>query len=57
MLMYDHQNAGQNHYIKTADGTLENVVEFKYLKATNQNLLHEKITTRLGTMLQAECNI
>jgi hypothetical protein len=32
MLMSHHQNASQNHYVKTVDGSFENVKEFRYLE-------------------------
>jgi hypothetical protein len=40
MLLSRQQNAGQNHDIKIANITLENVVQLKYLRATvtNQNM-------------------
>jgi hypothetical protein len=39
------QNAGQNHDIKRANRSFENVAQFKYLGATvtNQNLIQEEI--------------
>jgi hypothetical protein len=44
------QNAGQNHNIKTANRSFENVAQFKYLgmKVTNQNLSHEAIMSTLN---------
>jgi hypothetical protein len=41
MLLYRHQNAGQNHYINTANITFENVVQFRYLGTmiTNRNVI------------------
>jgi hypothetical protein len=40
-----HQNAGQNHNIKTANRHFENVAELKHLRTTvkNQNLIHEEM--------------
>jgi hypothetical protein len=39
MLLSRHQNAGQNHDIKIANRSFENVAQFKYLGMTvaNQN--------------------
>jgi ribosomal protein S2 len=39
------QNAGQNHDIKFADRSFENVAQFRYLETTitNQNLIQEEI--------------
>jgi hypothetical protein len=34
MLLSRHQNAGQNHDIKMADRSFENVAQFKYLGIT-----------------------
>jgi hypothetical protein len=41
MLLSRHQNTGQNHDIKTAKRSFENVAQFKYLGTTitNQNLI------------------
>jgi hypothetical protein len=45
MLLSHHQNAGQNHNIKIANRSFENVVQFKHLgmTATHQNLILEEI--------------
>jgi hypothetical protein len=52
MLMYEyrHQNAGQNHNIKTGNRCFENVAQFRYLGTTviNQNLIQEEIKRRLN---------
>jgi hypothetical protein len=37
MLLSRHQNAGQNHDIKTANRSFENVAQFKYLVPTERN--------------------
>jgi hypothetical protein len=34
MLLSCHQNAGQNHDMKTANRSFENVAQFKYLGMT-----------------------
>jgi hypothetical protein len=49
MLLFHHQNAGQNHDIKTANRRFENVAQFRYLRmiVINQNLIQEKIKRRL----------
>jgi ribonucleotide reductase alpha subunit len=46
-----HQNAGQNHDIKTVNRSSENVEQFKYMRtiATNQNFIHEEINSRLNS--------
>jgi hypothetical protein len=48
MLMSRHQNAGQNHNIKRANRSSENVAPFRYLgtTVTNQNLISEEIKRR-----------
>jgi hypothetical protein len=48
MLLSPHQNAGHNHKKKTANGSFENVAQFKYLgmTVTNQNLIQEKTEFR-----------
>jgi histidinol-phosphate/aromatic aminotransferase/cobyric acid decarboxylase-like protein len=40
VLLFLHQNAGQNHYIKIINGIFESVEEFKYLgtTVTSQNV-------------------
>jgi predicted solute-binding protein len=49
--MFRHQNAGQNHDIKTANRALENVAELKYMRmrVTNQNLIQEEIKMRINS--------
>jgi hypothetical protein len=39
MLLSRHQNAGQNRYIKIANSSFQNVLQFRYLgtTVTNQN--------------------
>jgi hypothetical protein len=51
MLLSRHQNAGQNHDIKTANRCFENVAQFRDLGTTitNQNLIHEKIKRILNS--------
>jgi hypothetical protein len=46
-----HQNAGQNHDIKIANRSLENVGQFRYLETTvtNQYLIQEKIKRKLNS--------
>jgi len=43
------QDAGRSHSIKTDNGSIEMVEEFKYLGTTltNQNSIREEITSRL----------
>jgi hypothetical protein len=45
-----HQNAGQNHDVKIANRSFENVAQFRYLQmtVTNQNLIQEEIKRRLN---------
>jgi hypothetical protein len=45
------QNAGQNHNIKIANRSFENVAQFKYLgrKITNKNFIHEEIKCKLNS--------
>jgi hypothetical protein len=51
MLLSYHQNAGQNHDIKIADRSFENVAQFRHLGTTviNQNLIQEEIKRRLNS--------
>jgi hypothetical protein len=41
MLLSHHQNAGQNHDIKIANRSFENVAQLKYLgmRVTNENFI------------------
>jgi hypothetical protein len=50
MSMSRHQNAGQNHGIKIANRSVENVAHLIYFgtAVTNQNLIQEKIKRRLN---------
>jgi hypothetical protein len=50
MLLSHHQNAEQNHDIKVANRSIENVAQFKHLGTTitNQNLIQEEIKRRLN---------
>jgi hypothetical protein len=51
MLLSYHQNTGQNHDIKIANRSFENVAQFRYLgmTVTNQNLIEEEIKWRLNS--------
>jgi hypothetical protein len=51
MLLSLHQNVGQNHDIKLANRSFENVVQLKYLGMTviKQNLIREEIKMRLNS--------
>jgi hypothetical protein len=51
MLLFRHQNAGQNHDIKIANRCFENVAQFRNLgtTVTNQNLIQEEIKRRLNS--------
>jgi hypothetical protein len=51
MLLFHHQNAGQNHDVKTANKSFENVAQFKYLGTTviNQNLIRKEMKKRLNS--------
>jgi hypothetical protein len=52
MLLSRHQNAGQNHDIKTANRFFENLAQFRSsyfgTTITNQNLIQKKIKRRLN---------
>jgi hypothetical protein len=39
MLWFHHQNARQNHHVKTANRSLENITQLKYLERTVTNLI------------------
>jgi hypothetical protein len=51
MLLSRLKNAGQNHDIKIANRSFENVAQFKYLgtAVTNQNLIQEEFKERLNS--------
>jgi hypothetical protein len=51
MLLFRHQNVGQNRDIKIANRSFENVSQFKYLGKTvrNQNLIQEDIKRTLNS--------
>jgi hypothetical protein len=51
MLLSHHQNAEQNHDIKIAKRSFENVAQLKYLgmTVTNQNLIRREIKGRLNS--------
>jgi hypothetical protein len=51
MLLSHHQNAGQNHNIKIANRSFENVAQFKYLgmTLTNRNSIQGEIKRRLNS--------
>jgi hypothetical protein len=51
MFMSRHQTTGQNHYIKVANESFENVAKLKYLGTTltNQNLIYKEIKGRLNS--------
>jgi hypothetical protein len=50
MLLAYHRNAGQNHNLKIANRSFENVAQFKYLGTvvTHQNLTQEEIKRRMN---------
>jgi hypothetical protein len=49
MVMSHHPNSGQNHNIRTANESFENVAKFKHLgmTLTNQNDAHDETKSRL----------
>jgi hypothetical protein len=51
MLLFCHQNAGQNRDIKIANSLFENMLQCKYLETTvtNQNFIQEEIKWRLNS--------
>jgi hypothetical protein len=51
MLPSRHQNAGQNHHMKIANRTFENLAQFTYLgtTVTYQNFNQEEIKKRLNS--------
>jgi hypothetical protein len=51
MIISHHQNSEQNHNIRIANESFENVAKFKYLgmTLTNQNDIHDEIKSRLSS--------
>ena len=60
-VMYQDQNAGQSHNIKSDNSSIERVEEFKYLGATltDQNSIQEEIKSILksGNVAIIQCRI
>jgi len=52
MVMFQHQDAGQNHNIKIYNKSFEKVEHFKCLRTTltNQNSVHKEIKSRLQSL-------
>jgi len=50
VVMYHHQNIGQNHNLLIANKSFENMANVKYLRITitNQNRIHGEIKTTLN---------
>jgi hypothetical protein len=51
MIMFRHQNSGQNQNIRIANELFENVTKFKYLGTTltNQNDIHDETKSKLNS--------
>jgi hypothetical protein len=51
MLLFCHQNVGQNHNLKIANRSCENVAQFRYFGMTvrNQNLIYVEWKSRLNS--------
>jgi hypothetical protein len=51
MFMSRHQITEQNHYIKVANKSFENVTKFRYFETTvtNQSCIHKEMKSRLNS--------
>jgi hypothetical protein len=49
-MLSSHQNAGQNHDVKKANRSFDNMAQFRYLRTTvtSQNFIQEEIKRRLN---------
>jgi hypothetical protein len=59
MLLSHHQNAGQNHDIKKANRSFENVAQFRHLgtTVTNHSLIQDEIKRTLNSGNACYCSV